>query len=195
MGLGLYFTPPRFHGNSNRESDLHMFFFSNYLYICILVGIQNGTFSCYLRIFKLILGGLGFPIWKNPSPKDSKIIPMYVCSTPYVLTERVHMGIFQKVRWTVHLTGHLGNLLLFAICFTPIGQFLEILVKPEQQNELQCILSFSGLCSLCPEGKNPLRFIYPVLVFSSFIDLYNTQLHDNLLGFTRQRLYMYHWVT
>lgn len=32
-----------------------------------------------------------------------------------------------------------------------------------------------------------MRFIYPVLVFSSFIDLYNTQLHDNLLGLTRHR--------
>lgn len=82
-GFGPVFHSPTFHGNSNRESDLHMFFFSNYLYICILVGIQNGTFSCYLGIFKLILEGLGFPIWENPSPKDSKIVTYsmhtYVC--------------------------------------------------------------------------------------------------------------------
>lgn len=56
-------------------------FFSSYLYI--LVGIQNGPFSCYLGIFKLILEGLGFPIWENPSMKDSKIVTYsmhtYVC--------------------------------------------------------------------------------------------------------------------
>lgn len=36
--------------------------------------------------------------------------------------------------------------------------------------------------------ETTLGFIYPVLVFSSLIDLYDAQPHDNLLRLTNQRI-------
>ena len=112
------------------------------------------------------------------------------------------MGIFQKVRWTMHLTGHLGYFLLFAIhgyvlnlsvilAQVSLSSAFEVSENPGKTRAAKrttYILSFHGLCSFMSPRKQTLRFTFPPLVFSSFINLYNPRLHDNL-GLTKQRFY------
>ena len=91
------------------------------------------------------------------------------------------MGIFQKVRWTMHLTGHLGYFLLFAIH----GYVLNLSVilaqvslssafevsenpKPEQQKELRTYFRSMVFVLLCPEETNLEIYISTISVFKFY---------------------------
>lgn len=122
VGLGPYFTPPRFTA-IQIGNQIYICFFSRTTFIYVFSWVSKMeplvAISVYLSLFSRAWVSL---FGKTPPRKILKqlhtvCIPMYVCSTPYVFTERVHMGIFQKVRWTVHLTGHLGYFLILCHMF------------------------------------------------------------------------------